>query len=133
VTLVFTLIAPPISRRQNGPLLGATLAGLGSPASGLGAFQTRSPGGVFYTGETISELKNPTEVTQFLTGDSRRMLITDDDGLQVISGLFPNRVSVVDRQQGFPNKGVMIVIGLAPPDRDEPAAVIASGPERRLK
>ncbi len=133
VTLVFTLIAPSISRRQNGPLLEETLAGLSTPAGGLAAFQTRSPSAVFYLGENIDELKNPAEVTQFLASDSRRVLITDEDGLRVISALFPNRVSVIDRQQGFPNKGTMIVIGLAPPDRDEPAAEIAAGPARKWK
>jgi 4-amino-4-deoxy-L-arabinose transferase-like glycosyltransferase len=125
--VVFTLIAPAVSRHQNGPMLSETLAGLSERATGLGAFQMRSPSAVFCTGETISELRNPAELTQFFTAGSRQIVMTDEDGLRVISGLFPGRAKVIDCQHGFPNKGPFIVVGLA---RD---AAIASGASKQIK
>ncbi len=109
----FTIVAPPISELQNGPVLRTTLARMSAPATRLGAFQIQAPGTVFYCG-TIRELKNPADIVRFFQDNARPVLLTNDDGHRVVRSLLPGVATMVAGRKQFPNKQNMVVLRLDP-------------------
>ncbi len=108
---VFTIVAPPLSERQNGPGLAEVLRRFDGRPTEIGKFQIRPPGVVFYSETTIDDLKNPSDVQQFFGRSDRAILLTDERGYDAVKSLLPPDATIVARRRQFPERlGEMLVI-----------------------
>ncbi len=134
------IAAPPISRQQNGPLVGEIVHRAGTESTRVGMFRLHAPGIVYYVNQEVEEVAtsdgsrpDPDKVRWFLNTDRSLMgshpqtnaymrgyfahnpvLVTDNEGYKLLQPMLPADVGVIDRQRHFGRKDEVIVIGRQP-------------------
>ncbi len=118
----YAVVAPAVSRRQNGAQVAESINRLKFKPDRVGAYRVTDAGLVFYAAIRHDDWNECTASVQSLFADcDRPLLITDDEGYRSIRSLLPADAIVVSRRPRLFRKGELVLVG-----RDKPIELSAT-------